>query len=175
MNEDQVVDAAIGWLGQQGWQVCYRTRPVAAGAIGGVDAILIQERPHHFAFVEGKGEAATPVQRSAGFTQALGSLLKRIRFERGYLGIEATERLQPTPGQSVAQLRALLQESAVHRRSEYFLALPHSYRQTVEVCLDPALAALLHMRVLLVAGEAGATELWYEPADAPSTSLHRPR
>lgn len=154
INEDNVVATTVTWLEKQGWQLCFRTRPVAEGAIGGVDAILLREKPLRFAFVDGKGDTPSATKRSRGFTSALGALIKRIRFERGYLGNEARSCFQALPGRTVPELRELLQRAAIHRRSEYFLALPESYEQTVYECLDPALAALLNVRVVFVGPDA---------------------
>jgi len=33
----------------------YKTRPIAEGAIGGVDAILMKQDPWQFAFIDAKG------------------------------------------------------------------------------------------------------------------------
>jgi hypothetical protein len=99
-------------------------------------------------------------RRSAGFTNCLGALIKRIRFEHGYRSNEAGRRFhRPTDCKwSVHELREALREYGTHRHCEYVLALPTSFRRTASESIDPALASLLHIRVLLIS-EKGAEEL----------------
>jgi hypothetical protein len=160
LTEDQVVEAAVRWGVARAWVPCYRTRRVDAGAMGGVDAILYRQEPWRFAFIDGKGDSASPTKRSAYFTSCLGALIKRIRFERGYLSNEAVASFLPVPSCSTAQLRVALREHGVHRNSEYVLALPLSLRRTVVECLDPALASLLHIRVLLISANVVEELRW---------------
>ena len=76
MHEDDVLWRAIAWFTERGWKFIYQTLTVAEGAFGGVVAILMKVSPW----------------RSGGFTNCLGALIKRIRFERGYLSNEAIDR-----------------------------------------------------------------------------------
>lgn len=151
MDEDAVLQAALGWLALQGWELAYRTRPIAEGAIGGVDAILIKGgRPRHFCFVDAKGEAPNPVGRATSFTNCVGALLKRIRIEAGYLGNEAAERFQPVGEFSADQVRDLVAREGVHKRSQYILAVTSDFTNTVTTSLDASIASLLHIQVLEV-------------------------
>jgi len=68
----------------------------------------------------------------------------------------------------VRELREALREHGVHRNCEYILALPASLRRTASDSIDPALAALLHIRVLLMS-ENGVVELdWQSPCGKSS-------
>jgi hypothetical protein len=95
MNEDQVLQAVIQWFATRGSRPIYQTRPVAESAIGGVDAILYDPQQCRYTFIDAKGTAAEKVKRSTSFTNSLGSLIKRIRFETGYSGLEAKARFTP--------------------------------------------------------------------------------
>jgi hypothetical protein len=150
MHEDEVVGRSIRWFAEQGWRCVYQTRAVSAGAIGGVDAILIKNDPCKFVFIDAKGSADSKERRSLAFTNCLGALIKRIRFEQGYLSNEAFNCFIPTDDVSAEECRRQLSSSAVHKNSEYVLAVTPDFRETVRTALDPTLASLLHIRVLLV-------------------------
>jgi len=158
MHEDEVVRRSIAWFTEQGWNLIYQTRAVADGAIGGVDAILMKAEPWKFVFIDGKGAAETKERRSGGFTNCLGAIIKRIRFVQGYLSNEAANRFIPNEQFLADDYRQRLTEFGVHRNSEYVLALTPDMRETVRTALDPALAALLHIRILLV-NETGIEEM----------------
>ncbi|MFZ4778646.1 MAG: hypothetical protein ACOYM3_25035 [Terrimicrobiaceae bacterium] len=156
MNEDLVLDRAIEWFLQKGTNLLYRTRPIAGGAIGGVDAILVSPITRRYTFIDAKGGAASPVKRSNAFTNCLGALIKRIRFESGYSGMEdAGLFTSPKARKDVA-------DSARHRNSNYVLALTPDYEQTVRSALDPSLASLLHIEVLFVFPDSIAEFEWTE-------------
>ncbi len=89
MQEDDVLNRAIAKFAAEGWHLIYKTRPIAESAIGGVDAILMKRDPWQFVFVDAKGCLESKEKRSNGFTNCLGALVKRIRFDRGYTGVEA--------------------------------------------------------------------------------------
>lgn len=148
VDEDVVLQRAIQWYQDksEGWELIYQTRPITKkpGAIGGVDAILFSERLARFSFIDAKGTSVGKEAKSKAFTNALGALIKRIRFENGYGGVEASALYVSS------QWRARVKSEARHRRSEYMLALTPDYVATVNSALDPALAALLHLRVLIV-------------------------
>jgi hypothetical protein len=150
MHEDKVLDQAIAHFTADGWVLIYRTRPIAEGAIGGVDAILLKHNPWRFTFIDAKGYAETKERRAGGFTNCLGALLKRIRFEHGYSSNEAVDRFIPTGEFTAEDYRNRLVEHGKHKNSEYVLAMTPDIRQTVMTALDPSLAALLHISVLLV-------------------------
>src|SRR6266576_3080406 len=95
MNEDQVLQSVIQWFIASGSTSLYQTRPIAEGAIAGVDAILFSPKHQRYTFIDAKGAAATPVSRSTAFSNSLGSLIRRIRFETGYSGFEAASRFTP--------------------------------------------------------------------------------
>jgi hypothetical protein len=160
MHEDEVVGRAIDWFTGQGWKLIYQTRPIADGAIGGVDAILMKVEPWKFVFIDGKGAAETKERRSGGFTNCLGALIKRIRFEQGYLSNEAVNRFIPDDQFAAEDYRQRLTQFGVHKNSEYVLALTPDMRETVRTGLDPALAALLHVHVLLVSESAIEEMQW---------------
>lgn len=144
MSEDVVLQNVINWFASLNSTLLYQTRPVAEGAIGGVDAILFCPHTNRFIFIDAKGAATKPVSRAASFSNSLGNLIKRIRFENGYTGNEAAERFIPL------ESRNRIATEARHRVSDYILALTPDYEQTVRMTLDPALASLLHIRVLFV-------------------------
>lgn len=159
MNEDEVLEAALSWLAQQGWQLAYCTRPIAEGAIGGVDAILIEAGPpRRFCFIDAKGQAPNPVRRATSFTNCIGALLKRIRIETGYVGNEAADRFLPVGDLSAAEVRALIAQEGVFRRSEYVLAVTSDFRNTATTVLDSSVSSLLHIKILEVS-DAGVTQL----------------
>jgi hypothetical protein len=70
----------------------------------------------------------------------LGSLIKRIRFESGYSGVEHAARFTP------ADMRVRVAREARHCVSDYVLAVTPDYEKTIRVALDPNLAALPHNR-----------------------------
>ena len=160
MTEDDVLTAGVEWLKGQGWQLCYLTRPLAEGAIGGVDAILFKLAPQSFAFVDAKGDSGSKEAKSAAFTNCLGALMKRIRVCGGYAGVEAKSRFIAAAGLKVPELRRAVQEKGLHRSSLYYLVLPESHAQTVESALDPALASLLHIHVLMVGSDGVREHQW---------------
>jgi hypothetical protein len=84
------------------------------------------------------------VARANNFSNGLGSLIKRIRFETGYSGMEAADRFNPHDA------RVRVAAEARHRRTDYILAITSDYLNTVRGGIDPALASLLHIRVLIV-------------------------
>ena len=157
MNEDQVLQAVIQWFTDSGSTLIYQTRPLSEGAIAGVDAILYSAKQNRYTFIDAKGAAATPVARSTAFSNSLGAVIKRIRFERGYSGMEAASRFTPP------ESRASVAANARHRVSDYILALTPDYEETVRVALDPALASLLHIRVLIAAPDAIREFTWPTP------------
>jgi hypothetical protein len=144
MNEDQVLQSVIQWFVANRSTSLYQTRPIAEGAIAGVDAILFSQQHQRYTFIDAKGAAATPVARATAFSNSLGSLIKRIRIETGYSGFGAAARFTPP------ESRATIATAARHRVSDYVLALTPDYEETVRTALDPALASLLHIRVLIV-------------------------
>jgi len=154
MNEDQVLQAVIQWFVASGTTLLYQTRPIAEGAIAGVDAILFSPQHQRYTFIDAKGAATTPVARSTSFSNSLGSIIKRIRFESGYSGPEAAARFTPP------ESRATIATTARHRVSDYVLALTPDYEETVRTALDPALASLLHIRVLIVRPDAIREYAW---------------
>ena len=74
---------AIAWFTERGWKLIYQTWPVAEGAFGGGDAILMKVSLWRFVFIDAKSWAETKERGSSGFTNCLGALIKRICFERG--------------------------------------------------------------------------------------------
>ena len=157
MNEDQVLQAAIQWFTAGGSRLIYQTRPLSEGAIGGADAILISEHTNRYTFIDAKGKYAKSPARSNAFSNSLGTILKRIRFERGYSGLEDARRF------TSPEARAAMNADARHRVSDYVLALTPDFEETVRTALDPALASLLHIRVLLVAPEVIREFTWPNP------------
>lgn len=160
MDEDAILEAAVHWLEKQGWQTIYRTRSIAEGAIGGVDAILAKEHPWQFAFVDAKGDSDSKERRSVGFTNCLGAMIKRIRFESGYRSNEQAALFRPLGDLSSAECRDRVRELAVRSRSHYILALPQSLRRTALSAIDPSLAALLNLQVLIVSEAAVEEMAW---------------
>jgi hypothetical protein len=154
MNEDQVLQAVIEWFVARGSTLLYQTRPIAEGAIAGVDAIMFSPRHQRYTFIDAKGAATTPVARSTSFSNCLGSLIKRIRFESGYSGLEAADRFTPI------ESRATIATAARHRVSDFVLAFTPDYEETVRLALDPALASLLHIRVLIVQPDSIREYAW---------------
>jgi hypothetical protein len=150
MEEDKLLDKAVAFFTNAGWTLAYQTRPLSQGAIAGVDAVLVRKNPWQFVFVDAKGSTTESVRRSNNFTNALGAILKRIRFEKGYIGLEARKNFIACHGLGQREIIDLLRKHAVHRNSEYVLAFDPEMVETVKTSLDPALAALLHIRVLLV-------------------------
>lgn len=150
MHEDEVLNRAVAAYTADGWQLIYKTRPIAEGAIGGVDAILMKQNPWRFVFIDAKGCAEKKEKRSSGFTICLGALLKRIRFEHGYTSNEAVDRFVAAGEFSAEDYRERLVEHGKHKSSEYVLAVTPDMRQTVTTGFDPTLAALLHITILLV-------------------------
>jgi hypothetical protein len=160
LNEDLILDAAIEVLMEDSWHLAYKTRAVSGGAIAGVDAILYSADLAQFRLIDAKGDKGTPVGRSSDFVNCLGSLVKRIRFNTGYLHLEARSHFTPPTGMTVNGFRDLLRERASHRNCEYWLALPTTMRQTIVDTLDPVLAGLLRIRVLLVDGKEACPFDW---------------
>ncbi len=160
MTEDQILDAAINTLLQDNWHLGYKTRPISDGAIAGVDAILFNPRLGEFRLIDAKGDRGTPVGRSSDFVNCLGSIVKRIRFNAGYLHLEARSHFTPPLGISVNQFRDLLRQRAMHRNCEYWLALPTTMQQTVVDTLDPVLAGILRLRILLADAEGTLPFNW---------------
>jgi hypothetical protein len=160
MNEDLILDAAINVLMEDRWHLAYKTRALTGGAFPGVDAILYSADLAQFRLVDAKGDKGTPVGRSSDFVNCLGSLVKRIRFNSGYLHLEARSHFTPPAGMTVDEFRGLLRERASHRNCEYWLALPATMRQTILDTLDPVLAGLLRIRVLLVDGTTARPFDW---------------
>jgi hypothetical protein len=105
MNEDSILDAAITYLQSGDWRLTYRTRPVAESAIAGVDAILFNATLSTFRLVDAKGESNSPASRSTAFANCLGTLLKRIRFQSGYLHLETKALFTPPNGMSTDEFR----------------------------------------------------------------------
>lgn len=150
MNEDELLEVAIGFLLSEGWQLVYRTRPIAQGARAGVDAILFNPHLSAFRLIDAKGESTSPVARSIAFANCLGTLVKRIRFRAGYLHLESIALFTPPQGFTIDAFRDHMRQHAVHRNCEYWLALPATMRQTILDTLDPHLAGVLRLQVLLV-------------------------
>jgi hypothetical protein len=149
MKEDSLLTKAISFFTDAGWQIVYRTRS-SSHAIAGVDAILLSGNPWQFVFIEAKGSAKDSVDRSSQFTSALGTILKRIRFERGYIGLEAKKNFTATEELTTREIIDLLKNHAIHRNSEYVLAFDPEMKETIKTSFDPALASILHIRVLFV-------------------------
>ena len=157
MNEDQVLQSVIQWFIASGSTLLYQTRSIAEGAIAGVDAILYSPQHRRYTLIDAKGAAATPVARSTSFSNSLGSLIKRIRFESGYSGFEAASRFTPP------ESRATVATDARHRISDYVLALTPDYEETLRTALDPALASLLHIRAIIVQPDSVHEYAWPFP------------
>ena len=117
LSDDLVLARAIAWFIQEGAHVLYKTRTIADGAIGGVDAILFDSDSDRFTFIDAKGKATSPAKRSNAFTNCLGALMKRIRFETGYAGVESAD-LFSSPGD-----KKRVAKHARHRNSDYIIAL----------------------------------------------------
>jgi len=160
MKEDGVLEKSIQFFKNQGWVLIYQTRSLSEGAIGGVDAILLLRDPLRLIFVDAKGETSNSVKRSTDFTNALGALVKRIRFERGYSTVEDIKRYLSIEGLKPVQVRDLVKKHGVHRNSEYVLAVDPSMKETIKSALDPSLAGLLHIRILLVDEESVGFFQW---------------
>jgi hypothetical protein len=152
MSEDAVLNNTIKWFIERGWEIVYQTRSLKDGAIGGVDAILYSDEFERFVFIDAKGTAATKEKKSVSFTNALGALIKRVRFSGGYSGVEDAKRFTDS------KWRKRVSDEASHRRSNYVLALTSDYEQTVRSALDPTLAELLNIHAFIVTPE-GVTEL----------------
>lgn len=157
MDEDAILDAAIIFLQTDDWHLSYRTRPVADGAIAGVDAILFNATISAYRIVDAKGESSSPASRSTAFANCLGSLIKRIRFNSGYLHLENKALFTPPAGISVDAFRETMRQDAVHRNCEYWLVFPTTMRQTILDTLDPALTGILNIHIILV-NDVGAVE-----------------
>jgi hypothetical protein len=153
MDEDTILDAAIRFLQSDDWHLSYRTRRVANSAIAGVDAILFNARLSTFRLVDAKGESNTPAVRSTAFANCLGTLLKRIRFQSGYLHLETKALFTPPAGMSTDEFRENMRQNAVHRNCEYWLVFPTTMRQTLLDTVDPTLAGLLRLFILLVGND----------------------
>ena len=149
MNEDAILQAAIAWFTSRGSTLIYQTRPFSEGASASADAILHSAESRI---------TPTPVARATAFTNSLGSLIKRNRFDRGYSGREETARFNPP------ESRAGVATAARHQVSDYVLALTPDYEDEVRIALDPALASLLHIRVLLFAPDS-VREFSWPPAN----------
>jgi hypothetical protein len=160
MHEDDVLRRAVAWFVDRGWMLIYQTRPVAEGALGGVDAVLMRVSPWRFVFIDAKGAGKNKVRRSSGFTNCLGALIKRIRFEQGYLSNEALDKYIPSSEFTAEDYRQRLSQFGVHKNSEYVLTLTPDMRETVRTALDPTLASLLHIRALLVAEDSIEEMQW---------------
>jgi hypothetical protein len=158
MNEDKVIESTLKWLTAGGWLICYRTRSIAEGAIGGADAILCMRNPWRFIFVDGKGKPNGKEAKSNAFANCLGSLVKRIRITGGYSGNEMRSRFMPVADLNAEQVRDAIRQYGIHANSEYILALPTIFETTVTRTLDSKLARMLHIRVLMIS-EAGVEEL----------------
>lgn len=145
MSEDDVLKRCIEWFEQrgEGWAPIYQTQELAKSAVGGVDAILFSETKRRFVFVEAKGESGRKAARSTAFTSALGALIKRIKINSGYQGMETADRYK------TKEWRKRVQTDARHECSEYVLALTPDYYETVRQCVDLALAEMLHIRILI--------------------------
>lgn len=151
-NEDRIVDAAVAHLQKEEWILIYRTNAIGDGAIGASDAILMKSNPPRFCFVEGKGECVSKERRSLAATNMLGALLKRIKVALpGYLSNEAKHLFQPASQSE--HYRALLQTHAVLANCQYVIAIPPEFRLTIASALEPALRAMLHIRVIVIADE----------------------
>lgn len=159
MDEDTLLGVAIEYLRTDGWHLAYRTRPISNGAIAGTDAVLYNHKLSEYRLVDAKGESKSPADRSTAFANCLGTLLKRIRFQSGYLHLESTALFTPPEGVSVSAFRDQMRLLAIHRNCEYWLALPASMRQTILDTLDPALAGVLRLSVLLVDEQRNAFRL----------------
>lgn len=157
MDEDSILDIAISFLSTKGWYLAYRTRPIQDGAIAGVDAILYNPELNEFRLIDAKGESKSPPQRSTHFANCLGSLLKRIRIDSGYLHLESKALFIPLPKSPIKDFREHMRRHAVHRNCEYWLVFPFSMRQTIVDTLDPALAGILRLYILLVDEKGIAT------------------
>jgi hypothetical protein len=150
MTEDQILQASITFLEQEGWTTIYRTRPNAEGAIGGVDAIFIKYDSNHILFLEAKADSNDGIKRSGDFSNALGTILKRIRFESGYSGVEAIKRFIPIPQHTQRSLKNYVKKHGLHKNSTYVLAFEPGYAESIKQFFDPSLAALLNVKVLMV-------------------------
>lgn len=156
MDEDSILETAIRFLQTDGWHLSYRTRPIAEGAIAGVDAILYNPELTEFRLIDAKGESSDSVARSTAFVNCLGTLIKRIRFQAGYLHLESTALFTPPAGADVNTFKDIMRREAVHRNCEYWLVFPISMRQTIIDTLDPTLAGILRLNILLVNDKAEA-------------------
>ena len=150
MTEDALLAEVIYYFAEDGWSLAYQTRPLSQGAIAGVDAILLKQDPWRFVFIDAKGSTHDSIKRSNNFTNALGAILKRIRFERGYMGFEAKKYFNSTKGMTRNEVIETIKKYAVHRNSQYILAFDRDMEQTIKSSFDPALASLLHISVLFV-------------------------
>lgn len=157
MDEDSVLDVAIQFLSKDDWHLAYRTRRVSQSAIPGVDAILCKTVLKEFRLIDAKGESRNPEQRSAAFVNCLGSLVKRIHINSGYLHLEAKALFTPPDGYTSKAFRTFMREHAIHRNCEYWLAFPDTMRQTIIDTLDPALAGILRIYILLVDPDGNPT------------------
>jgi hypothetical protein len=148
-DEDRVVVTAIAYLQAEGWNLIYQTRELIRGAVGGVDAILMQTNPVRFCFLDGKGKCKTKEKRSMAANNLLGTVLKRIKVAgRGYLTNETARLFQP-PSRYNAY-KELLHEHAILDKCQYILAVPQEFQRTLADSLEVALRRMLHIRVLIV-------------------------
>ncbi len=123
MDEDKILKTSIQYLLGTGWHLAYQTRSIADGAFAGVDAILYHSATQRFRLVEAKGESSSPQARSTAFANCLGTLVKRIKFQTGYLHLETTAALP----RSVNFLSGILRD-----RDERFV----SYARRALVAID---------------------------------------
>jgi hypothetical protein len=144
MNENEVLSAIIDFFIHRDFSLMYRTDP-QPNEIGGVDAILFSPHPEDkYYFIEAKGTPNTPQISSRNFTNAVGSVLKRIRIVSGYSGNEAARNfLNP-------EFRNNIAANACHRASYYILALTPEYLETLRQTIDSAIAGILNIRVFKV-------------------------
>lgn len=172
MDEDSILDAAITFLQSDDWHLAYRTRPVAESAIAGADAILCNATNCAFRLVDAKGESKSPATRSTAFANCLGTLIKRIRFQSGYMHLETKALFTPPVGMSTDEFREYMRQNAVYQNCEYWLVFSTSMRQTILDTIDPALAGLLRLYILLVDND-GKVERFKWRQTPPNTALHR--
>lgn len=160
MNEDEILERSITYYSHQGLTLLYRTRPIADGAIGGVDAILHKPEPLKFVFIDAKGGGVDSIRRSTDFNNVVGAMVKRIRFEKGYSGVEDTKRFNPLGNKTPKEVREMIKNHAVYRHSEYVLALAPEMKETIRFGLDPTLMSLLKIHILIVHPDTFEFYVW---------------
>ncbi len=154
MTENHVLDLIVSHYEDNGWDCFYRTNRRAS--VAGMDAALFKHSDK-FVIIEAKGEPSSSAVKSSSLTGILGTIIKRIKINCGYRPRINKNKFKWING---INMKEHMESHAFLANCEYVLAMPESYRESLEKALDPQLAAMLNIVVYTVS-DSDVTRLYW--------------